>query len=268
MRALLAQVDPVPGVPAAGAARIAEELAAHEDADLAIFPELHLGGYDLSRLDETALTLEDPVIGRVREAAERSGTAVVTGFAERLDDGRPANAALVVDERGEIAAVYRKANLFGREADAFEPGGELVVADAAGAALGLLICFDVEFPEPARALARSGAGVLVTVAANMAPYFADHELASRARALDNRRPHLYVNRVGAEDGESFVGGTRAIASDGSVIAEAPPRGERVLLVEVPLAPRPAGEVDEHVDYLALVRDDLPVRHGTIAKGEA
>jgi predicted amidohydrolase len=117
-----------------------------------------------------------------------------------------------------------------------------------------MICFDVEFPEVARALARSGADLLVTSSANMTPFFGDHLLATRARALDNRLPHVYTNRVGSEGGHEFVGGTRAITSDGEVQAEAPDAVEDVLIVDV----IDRGTADERVDYLAHLRDQFPV----------
>jgi predicted amidohydrolase len=119
----------------------------------------------------------------------------------------------------------------------------------------VLLCFDMEFPEPARALAAAGADLLVTAAANMEPYYADHELASRARALDNRLPHVYVNRVGAQAGLRFVGGSRLIAPDGSVQLQCP-EGESLTTATLP----PGDQGDEEVQYLAQVPRRLPVRH--------
>jgi predicted amidohydrolase len=88
----------------------------------------------------------------------------------------------------------------------------------------------------------------------MTPFHEDHLIASRARALDNRLAHLYANRVGEEAGLRFVGGSRAIGPDGTVVADAGTDGERLLAADVPRAG--ADEVDAHVDYLALVRDDV------------
>ena len=59
-----------------------------------------------------------------------------------------------------------------------------------------MICFDVEFPEVARSLAKAGANLLVTVSANMDPFGRDHDVFATARALENGVPHLYVNQVG------------------------------------------------------------------------
>jgi predicted amidohydrolase len=154
-------------------------------------------------------------------------------------------------------ATYRKCHLFGDgERRAFVPGETLCVAELAGVRVGVLICFDVEFPEPARALAHAGAEMLVTVAANMEPYGPDHALAVRARALDNRRVHLYVNRTGSQAGLEFVGGSAAIASDGSVLAmlgSAP----GVVSMDLDVSATAAGDVD----YLAHLRRGLRVEDG-------
>ena len=253
MRVLLAQLDPAAGDPRANAATLAEVIARHPGADLAVFPELFLTGYDLAAAAERALSGDGPELAAVRDAAASAGTAVVVGFAEARPAGPPANAVACLDRDGGWAATYRKTHLFGDEAAAFAAGDELVVCELAGRRVAPLVCFDVEFPEPARAVARAGAELLVTVAANPDPYGPDHALAARARALDNRIPHVYVNRVGREGGLRFCGGSIAAGPDGAVgTALAGGPGTAVADVELD-AP-----VDGAVDYLRLVRPDLSI----------
>ena len=254
MLALLAQLAPAPRDVDANVARVVRALRERPDADLAIFPELFLGGYTIKRLDELALAPDAQPLQAIADAAAASRTAVIVGFAERRPDGI-ANALACIDAAGGLEGVYRKTHLFGAEGDAFIAGDEQLVVTLAGALIGPLICFDAEFPEPARAVARAGAELLVTASANMSPYWADHRLASRARALDNRLPHLYVNRVGSESGHRFVGGTRAVAADGSVVIEASDEHEELLVTTVGTADRPAPSVD----YLRQSRGELPVR---------
>lgn len=270
MRVLLVQDDPVPGDRAANAATVRAALAAYPEADLAVLPELFLDGYDASAVARTASPADDAV-ATMADAAAEHGTAVVVGFAERLGSGGVANSLAVVGADGTTRAVYRKTHLFGAaEQQAFVPGDELVVVDVAGRRIAPLICFDVEFPEPARAAAIAGADLLVTAAANMAPYAADHRLAARARALDNRLPHVYVNRVGTESGHAFVGGSCVIGSDGRVLAAADdgdlsgPGTPARLLVDVP--PPTASATD--IDYLRHRRDRLPVRGRPSSDAEA
>ena len=260
MRALLAQVD-APVTPQEGVERIRTAVESGTDLDLIAFPELYLSGYDLEAASRVAIEADDEPIRNLRELARATGTALVVGFAERRRE-RLFNSLALIDERGELAGVYRKTHLFGPEEGVFDAGDELVVTELAGLRVGALICFDMEFPETARSLARAGAQLLVTASANMEPYFEDHLIASQARALDNRLPHLYVNRCGEQIGLRFVGGTRALRTDGSVSASAASRGEELLTVEVELTPLD----DPRVDYLAHVREDLRVTEQTPTGG--
>jgi predicted amidohydrolase len=66
----------------------------------------------------------------------------------------------------------------------------------------------------------------------MEPFYADHDAATRARALENRIPLVYANAVGSLDGITFVGGSRSVAPSGEVLAEAPDRAERLLVAPV------------------------------------
>ncbi|MDX6438208.1 MAG: (R)-amidase [Gaiellaceae bacterium] len=254
MLALLAQLAATPGDPAANAQRAADAIRAHPQADLAVFPELYLSGYDLALLDGASRESGCDELARVAAAAEEADTAVVIGFSETLPAGGRANAAACIDRDGALVAVYRKSQLFGAEAEAFEPGGELRVVRLAGRSVGVMICFDVEFPEVARRLARAGADLLVTASANMDPFYRDHEVATCARALENRLPHLYANMVGEAGGVRFVGGSRSVGSGGEVLGEAAHDGEELLLVRV----GDAGVDDERVDYLRHLPADVPV----------
>lgn len=255
MRVLLAQLCPVAGDAAANAERAADVVAAHPAADLAVFPELFLQGYDLATAPLLALEPGAPEIERVCRAAAEAGTAILVGYAERGPAGVLYNSLAAIDETGRLVATYRKVQVFAGEREVFDAGDQFFVVPLAGVQIGLMLCFDAEFPEPARALATAGADVLVTAAANMDPYHADHELATRARALDNRRPHIYVNRVGSEAGLRFVGGSRVIAADGSVQTQCSEQDEELSIAVVDLQ----AESDEAVQYLAQVPPRLPVR---------
>jgi predicted amidohydrolase len=251
LRVVLAQLAPRPRDIPANLRRIDEVLGRHAGADLVVLPELFLTGYETDDLGELALTLDAPAIGALRDACRRAGTALITGFVEYADATR-FNSALVIGSDGRVAGVYRKTHLFGSETAAFSAGDELVPIDVDGVAVGLLICFDIEFPEPARTLALRGAEVLVSIAANMEPYLPDHELASRARSLDNRLPHIYVNMVGQTGPLTFVGGSRAVGPDGTVLGDAG-NDETTIVCEIPLRQ----PVPPQVDYLRLLRRDGP-----------
>jgi predicted amidohydrolase len=256
--ALLAQMASVPGSPRTNAERAAAALAAYPEADIAVFPELFLGGYELSRLADSARPADSAELRTIAEAADAVSTAAVVGFAERNADGTLSNSAACIDRDGSLATVYRKTQLFGAERDAFRPGDALVIVRLAGLAVAPLVCFDIEFPEPARQLARAGAELLVTASANMEPFGPDHELATRARALENRLPHLYVNGVGTIGGLRLVGLSRSVGPSGDVLAEA---GAEEELLVAPVG-RPGAD-DERVDYLRHLPDPLDIIGGDV-----
>jgi predicted amidohydrolase len=254
VRALLAQLEPEPGACAANAHAAAAALDAAPRTELAVFPETFLAGYDVARAPELAVHPCGPELAVVRAAAALNRTAVVIGFVERIDAQRIANAAACIDVDGGLAAVYRKTHLFGAlERATFTPGDALLVVTLAGRRLAPLVCFDLEFPEPARAARRAGAELLVTVAANMHPYGPDHALFARTRALENGLGHVYVNRSGHEAGLDFVGESLAVDGRGKVHARL---GGEPEARECELPER--GKRNDDVDYLQHLRADLPV----------
>jgi (R)-amidase len=250
LNVLLAQLSPVPGDVEANLATVLRVLDEHPGVQLAVFPELFLQGYTLPGIDRIALDPDAEQVRRVRAAAADHGTAVVIGFAERSASAQPANSALCIDERGGLAGVYRKVHLFGAEQEYFTRGGCYPIVTLCGSRIAPLICYDIEFPEPARTVALAGAELLVTVSANMEPYLSEHELFARARAVENRMPHVYVNRVGAESGLTFVGGSCVVDPAGRVDAAL---GRTETLREVMVGPH--AEVEP--DYLAQRFPDVP-----------
>lgn len=256
-RIALAQLRPVVGEPDTNLATVEAALAEHGDVDLMVWPELFLPGYTTSRIETLADTLDGERVGRLCSAARNHDTALVIGIAERRDDGAIANSALAIDRDGRIAGCYRKIQLFGGEAEAFAPGETLEIVEIAGVRVGLMICFDIEFPEIGRALAVGGAELLVSVSANMRPFGPDHRLCVQARALENRRPHVYVNQVGQGETFLFTGDSCHADTAGRVRAACPPHAESLIRVDVPLGV----ETEKRPDYLALRRPIPPV-HGS------
>jgi predicted amidohydrolase len=235
-----------------------EILARHAGADLVVFPELFLGGYTTEGVEGLALDLDGPEVGEMAHLARESDAAVIFGLHEIVPNG-VANSAVCVDRRGNLAGSYRKTHLFGDEIGAFVAGDELLIVDLDGMETGLMICFDIEFPEVARSLASVGADLLVTISANMDPFGRDHDVFATARALENGVPHLYVNQVGPGETFTFAGGTMAVSADGERMAGAG-ASEGVIEVSLDLSAR-SEERPENLrpDYLKESRGPLPVR---------
>jgi predicted amidohydrolase len=242
---------PRPREVSANLSRARQIVAESAGADLVVLPELFLSGYQLEDVEPLAVDLDGPEVRALGDAARTASTALVVGAAERTPAG-VANSALCIDRTGELAGVYRKTHLFGAETEAYVPGDSLATVALEGRRLGVMICFDMEFPEVARTLAADGADVLVTISANPAPFELDHDLFARTRALENGLPHVYVNRVGEEEGFDFCGGSLALDPDAGVLAEAGTEGERVLSAEL----GEPGRRDARTRYRDLLREEL------------
>jgi predicted amidohydrolase len=250
-RAALAQLAPQPRDLPANLARVSELLETGRGTDLLVLPELFLSGYELADTDAVSIDIDGPEVRALCAAARNSDTAVVVGAAERVGHG-VANSALCISRSGELAGVYRKTHLFGAENDCYVSGGELMTVELDGRTLGVMICFDIEFPEVARTLALRGADVLVSISANPVAFRRDHEVFVPARALESGLPHVYVNRVGEQDGISFGGESMAVDPDGRLLVQAGPDEERVLVADIGAA----GRRDERTRYTELLRPSL------------
>jgi predicted amidohydrolase len=254
VRIALAQLSPRLRETEANIETVRRVVAECPEADLIAFPELFLSGYTVTDVDELAVRLDSPELESLADVAREHATALIVGAAERVSDG-VANSAVCLGERGDLVGIYRKVQLYGGdESDSFVAGNELLVVELCGTKVGLMICFDVEFPEVARALARAGAELLVTISANMEPFGNDHAVFASARALENGLPHAYVNQVGpGEKGLNFTGGSTIVSPDGEVHAQADAVGETVLNAGLSLPMK--SSVRE--DYLSQLRFPIP-----------
>ena len=146
------------------AAAGAVESAAAAGAGLVVLPELCDSGY-VFRDTAEARTLASPAadsaaLRQWQALAARHHTVIAGGFCELAPDGRLFNSAALVDDSG-VRAVYRKAHLWDAESDFFTPGtAPPPVVDTAFGRIGMMICYDAEFPEWVRAPALAGADLL------------------------------------------------------------------------------------------------------------
>ncbi|MCG7207964.1 carbon-nitrogen hydrolase family protein [Streptomyces arenae] len=207
--------------------------AAAAGAALLVAPEMFLTGYAIG--DDIA-RLAEPADGDSAEAiaglAHRHGLAVVYGYPER-DGERVHNSAQLVSADGSRLANYRKSHLFGGfEADHFTPGDQPVVqAELNGLTVGIMICYDVEFPELVRAHALAGTDVLLVPTANMHPFQLVAESMVQVRAWENQMYVAYANRVGHEGEFEFFGLSTLAGPDGVARARAG-HGEELVVADV------------------------------------
>lgn len=206
---------------------VAEQLGGltPDDAlDLVVLPEatMHDFGSPTHDLAAHAEPLDGPFVQLLAEHARRLGTTVVAGMFERTDD-LPYNTLVVVGPDGDVQASYRKIHLYDsfgyRESDRLRAGPvEPVVTDVAGRRVGLLTCYDLRFPEHARALVDDGADLLVLPAAWVAGEHKLHHWRTliAARALENTVQVV----AAAQGGDRYTGHSLAADAWGSIVVEA------------------------------------------------
>lgn len=207
--------------------------AAQGGAGLLVTSEMFLTGYALEIQDIAALAepADGPSAAAIGEIARRHGVSVLYGYPERAGEA-VFNAAQLIGPDGVPLANYRKTHLFGCfEQDAFTPGDTPVVqADLGGLRIGIMICYDVEFPENVRAHALAGTDLLLVPTAQMHPFQFVAEQLVPVRAFENQMYIAYVNRTGPEGEFEFVGLSCLASPDGFTRTRAG-RGEELVFGE-------------------------------------
>jgi predicted amidohydrolase len=208
-----------------------------EGTDLLVAPEAFARdfGEPGSPLAAIAEPLDGPFVAAIEQVTGRTGAAVVAGMFERSEDpDRPFN-TVVLNQAGSLTT-YRKIHLYDafghRESDIISAGTtDPVVVDVGGLQVGLMTCYDLRFPELARALSSCGAEVLVLPAAWVAGpgKVGQWQTLLRARAIEN------VSWVvaAAQPGPRYCGHSAVIAPTGDVVVEAGD-GEELLTTEIDL----------------------------------
>lgn len=236
--------------------------AVADGADIIVLPELVTSGYVFESREEAAsvaITPAHPLFGDWAAEAALGSAVVIGGFCEMGSGGLLHNSAALVDGSG-VVAVYRKTHLWNREKVIFEPGTEAPkVFETVAGRIGVLICYDLEFPEMTRALALAGAD-LIAVPANWP--LVDRPLGERppevivamAAARTNRIFIACCDRIGLERGQQWTAGTTVISESGWVIAEAAETG--TARAEVDLARARIKTLTDFNDALADMRPEL------------
>jgi predicted amidohydrolase len=243
--------------------------AAAAGADVIVLPELVTSGYMFESAGEAAsvaITAEDALFEEW--AAEARGAVVIGGFAERGEDGLVYNSAAVVDRSGVIG-VYRKGHLWDREKLCFAPGGEPPrVFDTTAGRIGVLVCYDLEFPEMPRTLALAGAE-LICVPTNW-PLVPRPEgerppevINAMAAARLNRVFIACCDRTGTERGQHWTAGTTIVDEEGWVLDAQTGAGPARASVDLDRA-----HDKTYTDLADVIADRRPELYGAITQPQA
>ncbi|MFE7032840.1 carbon-nitrogen hydrolase family protein [Streptomyces sp. NPDC057621] len=236
--------------------------AAQDGARLVLLPELHLCAYDLPALSADTATaavaadrlgrVTDPRLAPLTATAAWHRVTVVVGAAVRRTDGRLTNSLLVAEPGEGITVAYDKRHLWHDEADLFTAGAAPSMLTVAGWRLGLGICYDLSFPEHARAAALAGADVLLYSSAFRTG--TEHRAAVylRARALENTVHTVFANPVGGPADRPCNGTSAVYGPDGGITACTAPGDGRPVLAD--LDPQAVLSTRAYLRMLAECRD--------------
>jgi len=199
----------------------AVEQAAKTRCDLLILPELADTGYDMDVIRSLASSWDcGPCIELCRIASSLQ-ISLICGLSER-DGDRIFNTAAIIDNTGTLVGKYRKTHLFSltREDEYFASGDELKIIELGGFAIGIMICYDLRFPEMARALVMEGADILAVPAAWPDRRIDRWNILTAARAIENQVFLAAANRAGTDGPTTFGGNSCLYDPWGSQLAGA------------------------------------------------
>ncbi|CAG8871605.1 nitrilase family protein [Pseudomonas fluorescens] len=246
--------------------------AALQGAQVVVLPELVQSGYlfaDRFEALSLAETTDGPILQLWQALARELNLVIVGGFCERLPGEELANSAAMIDANG-LRAVYRKAHLWDAEKDIFTAGdAPPPVVETLHGRLGMLICYDLEFPEWVRLPALAGADLLcapVNWPDGPRPQTERpaEVLRVQANASVNRMFIAACDRYGHERGVGWVQGSVIVDADGYPLAgPAEQGGEQLLLATLNLAEARNKRISARNDLHLDRRPQLYGLHSTL-----
>ena len=201
-------------------------LAKKHNAELVIFPELSVTGYVIrDQIYELAEKIPGQSTKIIERIAKKAGMHIVFGMPELSGKAQATlyNTATLVGPEGFIGK-YRKMYLpthsVFEEKRYFRAGYQTAVFDTKLGKIGLIICYDIFFPEVTRLTRLRGAQLIICISASPGVRRTFFETLTAARAIENTAFLAYVNLAGIEDGLQFWGGSRLIGPNGKVLVQA------------------------------------------------
>jgi len=215
--------------------------AARGGARLAVFPECAVSGYATGASAARMAACAESVAGeapgpsprRLAQLATELDLMVQVGLVERHGDTLYNSAVTFAPGEG-VTGVFRKVHLWLDDVGVFTPGSGFITLPAPVGTYGPAICYDLEFPESARAIALLGADLMCVSTANYGPYEQQQRVFAQARAAENQMYVAVANQVGRVGETDFFGAGMIVDPEGRVLADAG-ADETVLFADVDLA---------------------------------
>jgi predicted amidohydrolase len=217
------QMQPQLGDVAGNLERMSDAIAqvcSQQPVDLIVFPELSTTGYECGvRFTELAERVPGSTVNLLARRAEEFDVHIAFGMASKAKvESIVYDTAVLVGPDGDLLGQYQKIHLRGEEQLAFRPGYRFRVLETRFGQLGLMVGWDLAFPEVARSLVLDGAELLCVLANWETPHSAEWRTYVLARAYENACFVAAANRVGEEYTYSFFGESTIVGPRGSLYA--------------------------------------------------
>jgi len=214
MKAALCQLLSIPGDVSKNTKSIIDALNC-DDADLFIFPEMFLTDYSFREFTSVKDEVDNALSKILSITSQKGCTAIVGG--PRYIDGGVHNTAYVISNRIEC---YDKINLpnFGpfSERECFVPGSEPFMFECGGFRFGVIVCYDIFFPELTKMYAMNGADAVICISASPVTSKTPFERVVPARAVESTVYILFVNNIGFRGKMEFFGKSRCLTPTGDI----------------------------------------------------
>ncbi len=192
-----------------------------EKPDVLVLPEMWNTGYSLENIEDIADADGEPTHALMSAFAAKHAVNIVAGSVANRTDGGVKNTIFVYDRTGARTSEYSKIHLFRlmEEEKYLKQGGERGRLSIDGEDAGMMVCYDIRFPELTRRLALDGAKVLFVPAQWPKPRLHHWRTLLLARAIENQMFVVACNRVGVSRGTEFFGNSMIVSPWGDVLAE-------------------------------------------------
>ncbi len=178
------------------------------NADMIVFPEVFMIYFtsedSLEKRAKEAETLDENFVKTILKLSKQYNIGITVGIYESIKDHlKTYNTIITTDDNGEILNVYRKTHLYDafnfKESDYYEPSNNKYnVFEYKGFKLGVMVCYEIRFPEIARTLALKGSELIIVPAAWFKGYNKEEQWLTliKARALENTIYIATSNQIG------------------------------------------------------------------------
>ncbi|TFB24433.1 carbon-nitrogen family hydrolase [Filobacillus milosensis] len=228
------QMNIIPGQPEQNRNKVADWIAKDckkNQPDTIVLPEMWTTAYTLSQLDDLADLDNQPTTSFLKELAIKNNINIIGGSFANKKNGQIYNTSIVINRKGELVYEYDKIHLVPMlNEHHYLCGGESAakVFELEGIKMGLIICYDLRFPELIRPLALEEAEILFIVAEWPSARRHHWRTLQLARAIENQMFVISSNRIGTYDNVNFSGNSMFINPSGDIIKEGSNNEEEIL----------------------------------------